>query len=114
MKSFSIIVIFIATALVGCALLPLLPVKLMPSQTLPSINVGYSMQGASPATVEAEVTSRLESALATMSGVKGLSSKSYSGGGRISVELDRHADIEKKRFEVSAIVARYGASFPRG
>lgn len=114
MRSFSIIVIFIATALVGFALLPLLPVKLMPSQTLPSINVGYSMQGASPAMVEAEVTSRLESALATMSGVKEISSKSYSGGGRISVELDRHADIEKKRFEVATIVRQTWSELPDG
>ena len=45
MRSFSIIVIFIAAAILGCALLPLLPVKLMPSETLPSISVSYAMQG---------------------------------------------------------------------
>ena len=114
MRSFSIIVIFIAAAILGCALLPLLPVKLMPSETLPSISVSYAMQGASPATVEAEATSRLESALATMSGVKGISSKSYSGGGRISVEFDRHADMETKRFEVSAIVRQIWSELPEG
>lgn len=114
MKSFSIIVVFIALALTGCALLPLLPVKLMPSQTLPSISVSYAMPGASPATVEAEATSRLESAIAVMSGVKGISSRSYSGGGRISVELDRHADMETKRFEVSAIVRQIWSELPEG
>ena len=114
MKSFSIIVIFIAAAILGCALLPLLPVKLMPSQTLPSISVSYAMPGASPTTVEAEVTSRLESAIAVMSGVKGISSRSYSGGGHISVEVDRHADMETKRFEVSAIIRQTWSELPEG
>ena len=67
-SSFTIIVAFIAISLVGCALVPLLPVKLAPSRNLPSLTVSFSMPNNSARTVEAEVTSRLESILARVSG----------------------------------------------
>lgn len=113
-RSFSVIVIFIALSIVGCALLPLLPVKLAPSQTLPSITVSYSMQGASARTVEQEVTSRIESVLARVAGVKSIDSKSSNGGGRVSVSLDRHADMDNVRFEVSTLVSQIWGDLPEG
>lgn len=106
--------IFIALAIVGCALVPLLPVKLAPSQTLPSITVRYSMPGASARTIEQEVTSRIESVLARISGVKDIDSKSSNGSGRVTVSLDRHADIENVRFEVSTLVRQIWGDLPEG
>lgn len=113
-KSFSVIVIFIAMSIVGCALLPLLPVKLAPSQTLPSITVSYSMQSASARTIEQEVTSRIESVLARVVGVKSIDSKSSNGSGRVSVSLDRHADMDNVRFEVSTLVRQIWGDLPEG
>ena len=113
-KSFSVIVIFIALSIVGCALLPLLPVKLAPSQTLPSITVSYSMQGASARTIEQEVTSRIESVLARVVGVKSIDSKSSNGSGRVTVSLDRHADMDNVRFEVSTLVRQIWGDLPEG
>lgn len=113
-SSFSITVIFIAISIVGWALLPLLPVKLSPSQMLPSVTVRYSMPGASARVAEWDVTSRIESALARVSGVKDIDSKSYNGGGRVTVSLDRHADLEKARFEVSALVRQIWGELPEG
>lgn len=55
-------------AMLGCVLMPLLPVKLVPSETLPSVNVSYSFPGASARTVEAEVTAPLEAMLAVSVG----------------------------------------------
>ncbi|MDE6549667.1 MAG: efflux RND transporter permease subunit, partial [Muribaculaceae bacterium] len=114
MKHFSIIVVFIALSIAGCALLPLLPVKLAPSQTLPSITVSFSMKGASSRTVEQEVTSRIESILARINGVKGIDSKSRDGGGRVTVSLDRHADMDNVRFEVSTLVRQVWGQLPEG
>ena len=113
-RSFSIIIIFLALSLVGCALLPLLPVKLAPSRNLPSITVSFSMQGNSARTVESEVTSRIESALARINGVKGINSKSSNGGGRVSIDLDKHADIDIVRFEVSTIIRQIWDQLPEG
>jgi len=113
-SSFTVIVSFIALAIVGCALIPLLPVKLAPSQTLPSLTVSFSMPNNSARTVETEVTSRLESILARVRGVKGIDSKSYNGGGRVSINLDRHADMENTRFEVSTLVRQAWSEMPEG
>ncbi|MDE6683583.1 MAG: efflux RND transporter permease subunit, partial [Duncaniella sp.] len=113
-RSFSIIIIFLALSLVGCALLPLLPVKLAPSRNLPSITVSFSMQGNAARTVESEVTSRIESALARINGVKGINSKSSNGSGRVSIDLDKHADIDIVRFEVSTIIRQIWDELPEG
>lgn len=111
-SSFSIIVSFIAIALLGCALLPLLPVKLVPSETLPAIGVGFSMPGASARTVESEVTSRLESALNRIPGVKYIDSRSSSGRGYITLELDRNTDLEVARFEAAMVIRQLWSSLP--
>lgn len=111
-SSFSIIVSFIAIALLGCALMPLLPVKLVPSESLPAIGVGFSMSGASARTVESEVTSRLESALNRIQGVKYIDSRSSSGRGYITLEFDRNTDLEVARFEAAMIIRQLWSSLP--
>lgn len=113
-RPFSVIVVFIALSLIGCALLPLLPVKLAPSRSLPSITVSFSMRGSSARTVETEVTSRLESVLARIRGVKGINSKSSNGSGRVTVDLDRHADPDMVRFEISTLVRQIWSELPEG
>ncbi|MCM1451913.1 MAG: efflux RND transporter permease subunit [Clostridium sp.] len=113
-SSFSIIVAFIALAIVGCALVPLLPVKLAPSQALPALSISYSMPQSSARAVEQEVTSRIESVVARVAGVKDIESKSYNGGGRVSVSLDRHADIDNVRFEISALIRQLWSEMPDG
>lgn len=113
-RSFPIIVIFIALSLIGCAMFPLLPVKLVPSRNLPSLTVSFSMQGSSARTVEAEVTSRLESVLARVSGVKNINSKSSNGSGRVSIDLDKHADVDMVRFEVSTLIRQIWNELPEG
>lgn len=103
-SSFTVIVAFVCLALVGVALIPLLPVKLNPSRSLPGFTVGFSMPGTSSRVVEMEVTSKLESMLARIRGVKRLNSTSGNGYGNITVELDKHADVEAVRFEASTII----------
>lgn len=113
-SAFSVIVSFLAIALLGCVLAPLLPVKLVPSETLPSIRVSYSFRGASSRTVESEVTAPLEAMLARVSGVKSVKSVSRSGSGRITLEFDRNADMDKARFETAMIVRQARSSLPEG
>ena len=103
-SSFKIILIFICLALVGLALLPQLPIKLSPTQNLPQVNVSFGMYGASPLVVETEATSKLEAMLGRMKGVRKITSTSWNGGGRVTIELDKHVDPDGARFEVSTII----------
>ncbi len=113
-SSFTIIISFICLALVGIALVPQLPVKLNPSRTLPGFTVSFSMSGASSRVVEMEATSKLESMLARIRGVKKLNSTSGNGFGSITVELDKHADVDAVRFEASTIIRQTWPQLPSG
>lgn len=113
-SSFTIIVAFISVALAGIFFVPLLPIKLSPSRTLPQISVSYSMPNNSARVVEMEVTSRLEAMLARIKGVNRISSTSWNGGGRIQVEFDKHVDIDAARFEASTIIRQTWPGLPDG
>lgn len=113
-RSFSIIVIFIALAMLGCALIPRLPVKLMPSRTLLRLSVSFSMPDGSARVVESEVTSKLESMLARVGGIKEINSTSSNGYGQITLGFDRNADMQQARFEVSAIIRQAWTQLPAG
>lgn len=113
-SSFTVIVTFVCLALVGIALIPLLPVKLNPSRSLPGFTVGFNMPGTSSRVVEMEVTSKLESMLARIRGVKKLNSTSGNGFGSITVELDKHADLDAVRFEASTVIRQTWPQLPDG
>ena len=113
-RSFSIIIIFIALAMLGCALIPRLPVKLMPSRTLPGLSVSFSMPDASARVVESEVTSKLESMLARIGGIKSINSTSSNGSGYISLGFDKNTDMQQARFEASAIIRQAWSQLPDG
>ena len=111
---FTLIVTFVCLSLVGLALLPLLPVKLSPSRTLPGLTVSFTMPGNSSRVIEAEVTSRLEAMLSRVKGVKGVNSTSDNGSGSITLEMDKHADMDATRFEVSTIIRQTWPQLPEG
>ena len=113
-SSFTVIVAFIALALVGVALVPRLPVKLSPSRNLPSLTVSFTMKDASARVIESEVTSKLEAMLARVQGVKEINSTSQNSSGSITLGLDKHADIDMIRFEVSTIVRQAWSQLPDG
>lgn len=114
LSPFTLIVTFVCLALVGLALVPMLPVKLNPSRTLPGFTVRFSMPGTSSRVVEMEATSKLESMLVRIKGVKGMYSTSSNGYGSITVDLDKHADVDAVRFEASTIIRQTWSQLPSG
>ena len=113
-SSFSIILIFVCLTLVGLALVPLLPVKLSPSHTLPQLSVNFSMRGNASRVIEMEVTSKLEAMLSRLKGIESLSSTSGNGWGSIYIRFDKHVNIDAARFEVSTIIRQTWPALPEG
>lgn len=111
---FTLIVAFVCLSLIGLALLPLLPVKLSPSRTLPGLTVSFTMPGNSSRVIEAEVTSRLEAMLTRVKGVKNVNSTSDNSSGSITLEMDKHTDMDATRFEVSIIIRQIWSQLPEG
>jgi multidrug efflux pump subunit AcrB len=97
----------------GVALIPLLPIKHLPSNTLPAITVGFSMPNNSSRVVEMTATSRLEAMLARIKGVRRITSTSRNGGGSITLEFDKHTSMDIARFEASTIVRQTWNDLPR-
>lgn len=114
LPAFTVIVASICVALIGIALSPLLPVKLNPSRTLPGFTVRFSMPGTSARVVEMEATSKLEAMLARIKGIKRINSTSGNGSGNITIELDKHADVDAVRFEASTIIRQTWPQLPAG
>lgn len=112
--SFSIILGFVCFTLIGFALIPLLPVKLSPSQALPQMSVRFNMPGNASRVVEMEATSRLESMLSRIKGVENITSSSGNGWGSISIRFDKHVNIDAARFEVSATIRQTWSHLPEG
>ncbi|MDR2911259.1 MAG: efflux RND transporter permease subunit [Bacteroidales bacterium] len=113
-SSFSIILIFFCLSLAGLAIMPLLPVKLSPSQTLPEVNVSFNLAGNAARVVEMEATSRLEAMFARIKGVENISSTSGNGWGRIYIRFNKHTDVAAARFEVSTIIRQTWPFLPEG
>ena len=113
-SSFALIITFVCLSLVGVVLVPLLPVKLAPSQEMPGLSVSFSMPGHSARVVETEVTSRLEAMLSRVNGIKNITSTSDNGGGHIRIELDKHTDMDATRFEVSTLIRQLWSQLPDG
>lgn len=111
-SAFTLIVAFLCMALVGVALISLLPVKLNPSRTLPGFSVHFGMGGTSSRVVEMEATSKLEAMLARIKGIRSISSSSGNGWGAIYVKLDKHANVEMARFEASTIIRQTWPELP--
>ena len=114
LSSFSIILVFFCLTLAGLALIPLLPVKLSPSQTLPEVNVNFSLPGNAARVVEMEATSRLEEMLSRIKGVENINSTSGNGWGRINIRFNKHTNMDAARFEVSTIIRQTWSFLPEG
>ena len=113
-SSFSVILVFFCLTLAGLALMPFLPVRLSPSQTLPEVNVNFNLPGNAARVVEMGATSRLEAMLARIKGVETIRSTSGNGWGRINIRFNKHTGIDAARFEVSTIIRQTWPFLPEG
>lgn len=112
LSAFTLIVAFLCVALAGIAFIPLLPVKLSPSRTLPKLSIRFEMPGNSSRVIEMEATSHLEAMLARIKGIREIRSTSGNGWGKITLEFDKHTPLDAARFEASAIIRQTWPDLP--
>lgn len=107
-----IMVLNLLIVVAGIAALYGLEVRELPDVDRPIITVSASYPGAAPETVDTEVTSRLEGAVARVSGVKAIRASSEEGSSRIRVEFRPGIDIEDAANETRESVARIQRRLP--
>ncbi|TKB05138.1 efflux RND transporter permease subunit [Alteromonas portus] len=107
-----IVVLNLLIAIAGLAALSGLEVRELPDVDTPRVTVTAEFPGASPETVDAEVTGRLEGAVARVSGVKNISAQSEENSSRVRVEFRPGVNLEDAANEVRESVSRIQRQLP--
>jgi len=82
-----------------------LPVNDLPNVDFPTIEVSASLSGAGPETMAASVATPLEKEFATISGLDSMTSVSYQGSTRITLQFALDRDIDAAAQDVQAAIA---------
>jgi hydrophobe/amphiphile efflux-1 (HAE1) family protein len=96
----------------GIAAIYGLEIRELPDVDRPIVTVRANYPGASPETVDAEVTSKLEGAVARVSGVQAIRAQSEEGFSRVSAEFRPGTNIEDAANEMRESVSRIQRGLP--
>ena len=105
-------VMSLGVLLFGILSLTRLPVREYPDVESPIVSVLTVYRGASPQTVETEITDVLEEQLSTIEGVKLITSSSQEQVSRITVEFNLKRDVEAAANDVRDRVSRVRGQLP--
>ncbi|WP_321828692.1 efflux RND transporter permease subunit [Thalassovita sp.] len=108
------IVINLLIAIAGIAAFQAVEVREMPDVDQPVLSVTVRWDGAAPETVDTEVTSVIEDALAQLDGLKAISGSSSYGSSRLTIDLNEGTDIDTAANEVREILASTARQLPEG
>ncbi|ALO33890.1 acriflavin resistance protein [Colwellia sp. MT41] len=98
-KPVTTLMLCLTMLMMGIAATQLLPLEKWPGIDIPEMMISAPYQASSPAEVERLVTKPLEEALATMGGIKRLSSRSTEHGAEISIEVAWETSLTGKAIE---------------
>jgi len=109
----------VAMTYAGVALLGLfawqnIPIERLPNTQLPELNMSASWPGASPETVEAFLTSPLESMVQQVQGVEEVRSTSSENSASITVEFAIDTDMDFARLDLSERLSQIREELPEG
>lgn len=98
--------------ILGIMSLSRIPIDLYPKIEIPTIAVITSYSGVGPEEMENLVTKPIEQAVATVAGIKSVSSTSREGNSMVIVEFNYGVDLDKAVTEVTQKVERAKRSLP--
>ncbi|MFN3350131.1 efflux RND transporter permease subunit [Pseudorhodoplanes sp.] len=78
----------------------LLAVSALPRVDFPTIEITANLSGASPETMAASIASPIERQLSTIAGISSMSSSSYQGTTRITIQFDLDRNIDAAALDV--------------
>jgi multidrug efflux pump len=106
-------VMSLAIILFGVVAFSRLPVREYPDIDPPVVSILTLYRGASPSVIETEITDVLEEEMATLEGVKTMSSSSQEQGSTITIEFELSRDPNEATNDVRDRVARVRGRLPR-
>ncbi|MGB0630746.1 MAG: efflux RND transporter permease subunit [Alphaproteobacteria bacterium] len=109
-----IVVVNLLIVIAGLSALLGVEVRELPDVDRPVVMVRAFFDGASPETMDAEVTSVIEGAVARVSGVKTINSASEENNARIRAEFYPQTDLDVAANDVREAVSRISRRLPEG
>lgn len=98
----------------GCAALYGIEVRELPKVDNPVITVTTNYDGATPETIDREITGPVEGAASRVSGVRSISSSSRFGTSRVTIEFQSDTNLDRAATDVRDALVRIGSSLPDG
>ena len=96
----------------GIAALQSLPIRELPDVDTAVVTVTTTYRGAAPQVVDTEITELVEGAVATISGIRSISSESRQGRSRTTIEFITGRDIDVAANDVRDAVGRIRGDLP--
>ncbi len=87
-------------------------IRELPNVDRPVVTVTTEFPGASPDTVDQELTGRIEGAVGRVSGIRSISSNSRFGRSRVTLEFESSVDVDVAATDVRDAVARIAPQLP--
>ncbi|TFF23094.1 efflux RND transporter permease subunit [Jiella endophytica] len=108
------VVLNLLIVVAGLAALNAVEIRELPNVDRPVITVSVDFDGASPETIDRQVTSQIESAVARVTGIESMSSKSEFGDARVTIEFSDATDLNVAASDVRDAVSRISNALPEG
>ena len=91
-----------------------LPIELLPNVSPPTLYVVTVWPGVSPEDLETQITKPVEDAVATVQGLRNVSSKTSEGMSTVTVEFQPGYDLGQGALDVLQVVQKAQSQFPKG
>jgi multidrug efflux pump subunit AcrB len=107
-----VILLFLMLAAAGLLAFDAMKVQSFPDVDLPTITVTATLPGAAPAQMETEVARRIEGALATLQGLKHITTKVQDGVATVTAEFRLEKPTQEALDETRDAIARIRSDLP--
>jgi HAE1 family hydrophobic/amphiphilic exporter-1 len=108
------IVLSALIVIAGLAGLAGVEIRELPDVDRPVVTVTTTYPGASPETVDQEITARVEGAVGRVSGIRAISSQSRYGRSRVTLEFGDDVDLDVAATDARDAMARISNQLPEG
>jgi hydrophobe/amphiphile efflux-1 (HAE1) family protein len=108
------VVMFVVLTFVGIVAFIRLPINLNPDITFPMINVSVSQPGAAPTEIETQIMQKVEGSIASVTGVRNITSRAIEGQALIFVEFQIGTPVDRALNDVRDAVSKVRSELPEG
>lgn len=106
------LMLFVLLSFGGLLSFKSMKIQNMPDLDLPTVTVSASLPGASPAQLETEVARKIENAIATIQGLKHITTKVQDGSVTITAEFRLEKPVQEAVDDMRSAVAKVRADLP--